>query len=63
MGRDPLVVQSSELMRIGKMPKLSDVKGGKVSQQPHPLLPPQTQFVDDASHGKEAQPAPPPARL
>lgn len=31
MGVDPLMVQSSELMRIGKMPKASEIKSGKVS--------------------------------
>ncbi len=29
MGVDPLMVQSSELIRIGAMPKLSEIKGGK----------------------------------
>jgi hypothetical protein len=42
MGRDPVVVQSSELIRLGKMPKLSEIKNGQVS-----TLPPATQFVND----------------
>lgn len=29
MGVDPLMVQSAELMRTGKMPSLADIKGGK----------------------------------
>ena len=36
------MVQSSELIRLGKMPKLSEIKNGQVS-----TLPPATQFVND----------------
>ena len=31
MGRDPYVAKASELLRLGLMPSLSDIKGGKVS--------------------------------
>lgn len=30
MGMDPIVAQASELMRLGKMPSLDEIKNGKV---------------------------------
>lgn len=31
IGRDPYVSKAAELLRLGKMPKLDEIKAGKVS--------------------------------